>query len=147
MSRRSATLALGLLLAAVTAGAVSAMPSRSASGEPVTGSVEADAVAPTLCIFAARATKLHGTAAAYRLRVTLALSDGDDSHAVTYTIKVLNGQKTLAAGAGTSASGSAGATLALNAPSPRPRNVQLEVVASDLAGNETTQTRVVLLPR
>jgi hypothetical protein len=111
------------------------------------GFLDRDAVAPTLTVSTATATKLRTPAGAYSIRVALALRDDVADNAVSYTVNVLNGRKVLVTGSGASNTGAVTATLRVVRSTPRLRSVRLQVIASDPVGNETTLTRTLVLPR
>jgi hypothetical protein len=111
------------------------------------GFLGTDARAPTLAVSTAKATKLRAPKGAYSVAVALALRDDVADNAVSYTVNVLNGRKVIATIAGASNTGTATTTLRVQRPTTSLRSIQLQVIASDPVGNETTVTRTVALPR
>ena len=111
------------------------------------GFADADAVAPTIAIPTAKATKLHRPAGAYLIQLVLSLKDDIDGNPVAYTLRTTGGGLELSNRTGQTVSGSASITLRIRPASKRVRSVRLQLTATDPVGNETTSARTLKLPR
>jgi hypothetical protein len=121
------------------------------SGSPWRGSlqgvVDRDAIAPSIDISSATATKLSRPAA-YSIKIALALRDDVEENPVAYKLRVTDRRGVeLASKEGTTASGSVSMTLRVVPSSKRIRSVQLRLSGSDPIGNEVSLARSLKLPR
>ena len=112
------------------------------------GTVDRDAVEPTVNFSSATATKLRRPAGAYTLKLRLALRDDVTEHPVSYTLRVTTVHRAnqLAQKVGTATTGSAAMTLRIHPPSGL-RTVRVALTGADPAGNEVSVRRAVSLPR
>jgi hypothetical protein len=139
-------------------------------GATFQGSVDADAVAPSLAFTSASATKLRrpqvarpadsigpvvGASGAYAIHVALSLRDDVEGNTVAYRLRVTEGPEhprdrrriELASKEGRTASGSVSTTLRVFPSSKRVRSVKLRLSGSDPVGNEVSLVRSLKLPR
>ncbi len=110
------------------------------------GVADFDAVAPTISVTSARATKLRRPAGAYSIRVALVMRDDVDGNTVMYAVTAKSGGATLATKAG-STTGSAAVTFRVRPPNAKTRTIQLAIEASDPVGNKAALNRLLKLPR
>jgi hypothetical protein len=111
------------------------------------GVADADAVAPTIAVVSAKATKLGRPAGAYSLKLTLMIRDDVEGNPVAYTLTVVGGGAELARKTGTTASLSVSATIRVRPASKRVRTLRIQVTATDPVGNEASYARSIKLPR
>jgi hypothetical protein len=119
------------------------------------GTVDWDAVAPTIDISSAKATKLRRPAGAYSIRLALSLGDNVAGNTVAYKLRVTEGPKypgelgrtELASKEGSTASGSVSTTLRVVPSSKRIQTIYLRLSGSDPIGNEVSLARSLKLPR
>ena len=109
------------------------------------GQVERDAVAPTIAITSARATKLPRPAGAYALRLRVALRDDVADNRVSYTLRVSAGRLELARRFGTAKAGAVSMTLRIRLVGAR--IIRLVLTGEDPVGNAVSISRPVRLPR
>jgi hypothetical protein len=110
------------------------------------GVVDRDAVAPTISISSATATKLRRPAGAYALRLRIALRDDVTDNPVSYTLRAYAGGVELARRFGTARTKAVSMTLRI-----RPRagawTVRLELTGEDPVCNAWSVSRALSLPR
>ena len=118
----------------------------------LSGVVDRDAVAPTIALTSATATKLARLKGAYTLRLRITLSDDVTGNPVAYTVRVCAytvdacaGRLELVRRFGT-ATGGVSLTLRVRPPA-RERTVQLQLIGEDPVGNAISVSRSVRLPR
>jgi hypothetical protein len=111
------------------------------------GTVDWDAVAPTIAFTSASASKLRRVPGVYLIRVAISLGDNVEGNPVTYKLKATERRTELARKEGTTASGSVVTTLRVEPSSKRVRSVDLHLRASDPIGNEQFLVRTLKLPR
>jgi hypothetical protein len=110
------------------------------------GQAERDAVAPSITIASARATKLHRPAGAYALRLRVALRDDVTDNRVSYTLRASAGRVELARRVGTATTDAVSLTLRVRPPAGT-RTVQLQFTGEDPVGNAVSISRALRLPR
>lgn len=110
------------------------------------GSVDRDAVAPTISFSSATATKLLRPTGAYALRIRLALRDDVTDNPVTYTLRTSAGGVELTRRFGTAKTEAVSMTLLIRPPA-RARTVRLQLTGEDPVGNAVSVTRALRLPR
>jgi hypothetical protein len=118
------------------------------------GAVDWDAVAPTIDIASAKATKLRRPAGAYSIKVALGLRDDVEGNPVSYAMRVtatgasrFGGGTELASTSGTAETEAVSLVLRVFPLSPKTKTIRLDLTASDPVGNEISMRRVVKLPR
>ena len=109
-----------------------------------TGSVAADAVAPTIAFTSAKVIKLR-PARTYSIRLVVAIRD--DGNPVGYTMVVKGNGVELARKVGSTASGAVTLTVRVRTPNARLRTLRVQVTATDPIGNERSLARSLTLPR
>lgn len=110
----------------------------------LTGIADFDAVAPTITIPRARATKLRRPRGAYLIAVALALQDNVAGNAIAYTVTVTAGDSVVSR-SGQTSTGSVTTSLRVR-PARGVRRVSLDVAAVDPVGNERHLVRRIALP-
>ena len=112
------------------------------------GTVDHDAVAPTINFSSATATKLRRPAGAYALKLRLALRDDVTDHPVSYTLRVATVHRgiELARKVGTAGTGAVSMTLRIRPPAGA-RNVRVALTGEDPVGNAVSVSRAVSLRR
>ncbi len=111
------------------------------------GVVDRDAVAPSIDISKATATKLPRPAGAYSIKVALALRDDVEGNPVSYRMRVATARgMELARRFGTAATGAVSMTLRIRPPAGA-RTVRLQLTGVDPAGNAVSVRRALRLPR
>jgi hypothetical protein len=111
------------------------------------GVIDRDAVAPTVTLSKAAATKLRRPAGAYSIKVALALRDDVAGNPVSYRLRVTARGAELARKFGTAKEPAVSLALRVLAPSAKVKTVRLVLTASDPAGNAASLRRVLELPR
>jgi hypothetical protein len=112
------------------------------------GVVDRDAVAPTITLSRATATKLRRPAGAFTIRLLLALRDDVDGRPVYYTLRVATlGGTELARRFGMATTPALPLTLRINPRNVRVNAVWLELDAEDPIGNASSLSRWLKLPR
>lgn len=112
------------------------------------GVADRDAVAPTITLSRATATKLRRPAGAFTIRLALALRDDVEEHPVYYTLRVTTlGGTELARRFGMATEPTVPLTLRVNPRSARAGAVWLELDAEDPIGNPSSLIRRLELPR
>lgn len=111
------------------------------------GLVAFDAVAPTIAVSTAKATKLRRPAATYSIRVAFLLRDNETQPRLSYLVAVEPSEGGLYLGQkrGSTATGRVTASLRVK-PAKRSRTVQLHLRAEDAVGNWRWLTRRLKLP-
>jgi len=117
------------------------------------GFVDRDAVAPTIAITSATATKLPHPKGAYVLRVGIALRDDVTDNPVSYTVRACaytvyacDGVVELARRVGTTGAKAVSMKLRIRHPGGT-RTVHLQMTGEDPVGNAVSLHRTVKLPR
>jgi hypothetical protein len=112
------------------------------------GVADRDAIAPTIGISSARATKLRRPARAYSIRVALALRDDVEGNSVSYTLRVFSARGIeLARKSGTAESEAVALVLRVLPRSAKEKSIRLGLTASDPVGNAVSIGRAVKLRR
>lgn len=111
------------------------------------GTADRDAVAPSIDIPRATATKLPRPSGAYSIRLALALRDNVEENPVSYRLRVTAGGTELARKLGMAKAETVPLALRVVRPSAKVKAIRLAVTASDPVGNATSLHRVVKLPR
>jgi hypothetical protein len=114
------------------------------------GVVDADAVAPTIALASAKASKVKGKKGVYMIPVTLDIRDDVEDNPVTYKVIVTreNGAGPWLASKSGEAMGSASFELRVRRPLAYPvRAVLIRITAVDPVGNESSLNAKVKLPR
>jgi hypothetical protein len=109
----------------------------------------ADTVAPTIGFSTVNVRKLARPAGSYLLDVAIALRDDVEGAPISYVLRVTptTSARELATRVGTTSDGAASMTMRVRYYKPPRRTVLLRLSASDEAGNESSVTRVLRLPR
>jgi hypothetical protein len=111
------------------------------------GSAERDAVAPSIAISRAKASKLRGRAGAYSIKVALALRDNVRANPVSFRLRVRAGGMELARKLGTTKTKAVSLVLRVRPPSKKLKTIRLVLTASDPVGNAASKDRLVKLKR
>jgi hypothetical protein len=112
------------------------------------GVVDRDAVAPTITLSSASATKLRRSAGAYALKLVLGLRDDVAGNPVSYTVRARGpGLRELARSVGTTRTEAVSIKLRYR-PLGGARTVRLQISGEDPVGNEVSiWPRALRLPR
>jgi hypothetical protein len=113
------------------------------------GVVDEDAVAPTIALASAKASKVKGTKGVYTIPVALDIRDNVEDNPVTYTVIVTRERgagRWLASKSG-EAIGSVSLEFRVRRPNARVRAVLIRTTAVDPVGNESTLGATVKLPQ
>jgi hypothetical protein len=110
------------------------------------GAVDRDAVAPTITLSRAAATKLPRPAGAYALKLGIGLRDDVADNPVSYTLRATAGGHELARRFGTARTEAVSMTLRIRPPAGA-RTVRLPLNAEDPVGNTIFIRRALRLPR
>jgi hypothetical protein len=112
------------------------------------GVVDRDAVAPTITLSSASATKLRRPAGTYALRLGIGLRDDVADNPVSYTVRASGpGGRELARSFGTTSAEAVSVKLRIR-PIGGARTVRLQITAEDPVGNEVSiWPRALRLPR